>query len=73
MNGGQMRTEDDYEILEHRYRRLRIAAQAVVDGTRAAGAGRPLCAVEPYLIRRLRREVAETPQPLGWFTMSADS
>lgn len=50
-------------ILAERHRRLRLAAQAVVDGTRPAGTGPPLCAVEPALIRQLRRELAGTPQP----------
>ena len=57
-------------VLAERYRRLRIAAEAVVEGTRAAGGDRPLCAVEPHHIRRLRRELEHRPQPSGmWMSV----
>jgi hypothetical protein len=56
--------------LAQRYTRLARAAQAVIDGTRPAGTSEPMCAVEPFLIRRLRRELAGTPQPSGMFWMS---
>lgn len=63
---------DEYENLRERYIRLRGAAQRVVNGTRAAGDGdRPMCGVEPHLIRRLRRELEgePQPQPLTWMSV----
>src|SRR5215217_7520531 len=56
---------DEYENLRERYVRLRGAAQRGVNGTRAAaGTDRPLCAVEPYLIRPTSpRAGGRTPAP----------
>jgi hypothetical protein len=59
-------------ILAEKHRRLRLAAEAVVEGTRPAGGDRPLCAVEPALIRTLRRELQHRPQPqpLDWMSVT---
>jgi hypothetical protein len=63
---------DNHDALRERYRRLRAAARAVVDGAESAGhPERPLCGVEPHLIRTLRREVRGEPQPsakLSWMS-----
>jgi hypothetical protein len=66
-----MTDNESYEILGHRYRRLKIASQAVVDGAEAVGdADHPQGAIEPYLLKCLRRELDGTPQPSGmWMSV----
>jgi hypothetical protein len=61
----------DAALLE-RYRRLRAAAERVLEDLEPAGTpGRPLCGVEPWRIRVLRRELAGTPQPSSLMTMGS--
>lgn len=67
----RLNEDEGYEALRERHMRLRAAAQAVVRGARAAGEPeQPLCAVEPHLVRTLRRELAHIPQPSSFSTMS---
>jgi hypothetical protein len=61
--------------LAEQHRRLRHLAQRVVDEARPAGTSRPLCTLEPSLVKAIRRELRGEPQPqsLDWFTMSPGS
>jgi hypothetical protein len=58
--------------LAARHRRLRTAAAAVVAEAKACGTEQhPLCGVDPHLIRRLRRELTNEPQPsMAWMSAS---
>lgn len=60
------------DVLLEKYDRVRCAAQQVVDGAKSIGTPEhPLCAVEPGLIRILRRELDGEPQPNGmWMSVT---
>jgi hypothetical protein len=65
-------SDSDYENLLERYRRLRIAAQAVIEEATAVGTPEhPMCGVPPHAIRRVRRELDGEPQPqLDWMSIT---
>jgi hypothetical protein len=67
-----MNTADQDAALLERYRRLRLAAERVVEEAEAIGTpSRPRCAIAPHHIRRLRRELDGTPRPSSaFYTMS---
>ena len=66
-----MTSEHDEALLE-RYRRLRVAAQRVVEEAEAVGNNeQPMAGIKPYLLRNLRRELSGEPQPSGmWMSVS---
>jgi hypothetical protein len=67
-----MNDTERYRALEHRYNRLVVAAENLINDTRAVGnAETPACLVPPHRIRILRREVNGEPQHSALATMSA--
>ena len=61
-----------YRALERRYNRLLVAAENLINDTRAIGNSEtPMCSVPPHRVRVLRREVNGEPQHSAFATMSA--
>jgi hypothetical protein len=67
-----MTNTEKYRALEHRYNRLLVAAENLINDTRAIGNSEcPMCSVPPHRVRILRREVNGEPQHSTFATMSA--
>ncbi len=63
---------DRCDALLEKYGRLRYAAEELVANCEAIGSSEhPMCAIEPHLIKTLRRELAGEPQPNGmWMSIT---
>lgn len=65
-----LNSDEQHEALAERYRRLRIAAQAVIEEATAVGtAEAPMAGIPAHVLRTLRRELQHEPQP-SMFHMS---
>lgn len=66
--------DEKYEALREQHRRLRAAAEAVVDVATAVGdREHPMAGIAPHVLRDLRRELAGEPQPhskLTWMSVT---